>query len=460
MCSTPERVRTVRVLVKHIHSYSAKHLTDTAARSSALRKYARQIMCARAYQYVKHLVLTWPLDASFRLVLELWLSLIQPWRYTDNNITHDRYPGHNNNQEENTGVLDSNYMQFIAENYPSYTCIFNLVLPRFMRMDLTAYKNAVMLFRLGKVFSQQHLVPILWNLEQAMMDGSNLLYNPDSSYNNSTQDQSYTYNGVSLHKWVAIAKQAITELNMSTTFEYDPVWSDSNKQQYASEFIKRIHLAKLTAENYVEEYGQRLRQQHKGVLASIKDWLMITDKTEDDLLFEECKRVPSYLNNSIHYFSSIFGVNESSLVAPDPIVGDTALDHSSFANSTNFAFSITSKLRSNPTSVQYMGDPDLMPITSYESTILVRMLYQIASKINELYEEEFRNVYHKNNLLGFVAREVLEKPCTIRNYVKDVTSHQNIVTQELPPRLSLRKLGVSLGLIFIEASSWNSSLQA
>lgn len=91
ICSSPERVRTVRVLVKHIHSYSSKHLADPASRSSALRKYARQIMCTRAYHFIKHLVTTWPLDASFRLVMELWLSLIQPWRYTDNTINRDRY---------------------------------------------------------------------------------------------------------------------------------------------------------------------------------------------------------------------------------------------------------------------------------------------------------------------------------------------------------------------------------
>lgn len=88
--SSPERVRTVRVLVKHIHSFSAKHLSDPESRSSTLRKYARQIMCARAYHYIKHLVMTWPLDASFRLVMELWLSLIQPWRYTNNTINQDR----------------------------------------------------------------------------------------------------------------------------------------------------------------------------------------------------------------------------------------------------------------------------------------------------------------------------------------------------------------------------------
>lgn len=88
--SSPERVRMVRVLVKHIHSFSAKYSSDPTT-SSALRKYARQIMCSRAYHYVKHLVTTWPLDASFRLVIELWLSLIQPWRYTDNTINQFRY---------------------------------------------------------------------------------------------------------------------------------------------------------------------------------------------------------------------------------------------------------------------------------------------------------------------------------------------------------------------------------
>lgn len=65
-----------------------------------------------------------------------------------------RFPVSNNNQEEgNANNLDASFTQFIAENFPSYTCIFQLVIPRFMRLDLTTYKNAVMLFRLGKVMS-------------------------------------------------------------------------------------------------------------------------------------------------------------------------------------------------------------------------------------------------------------------------------------------------------------------
>lgn len=42
------------------------------------------------------------------------------------------------------------------------------------------------------------------------------------------------------------------------------------------------------------------------------------------------------------------------------------------------------QLRNKPTDIQYMGDPDLMPIMTYENTILVRILYQISTRLNEL----------------------------------------------------------------------------
>ncbi|CAG4989537.1 unnamed protein product [Parnassius apollo] len=452
--SSPERVRTVRVLVKHIHSFSAKYLSDHATRSSALRKYARQIMCARAYHYVKYLVTTWPLDASFRLVLELWLSLIQPWRYIDNTTSQERFSNVQQTQEEgNTNTLDASFTQFIAENFPSYTCIFQLVLPRFMRLDLTTYKNAVMLFRLGKVFSQQHLVPILWNLERAMTENaSGLHHSLDNSYNNNISfDQSYTYNGIALNKWVTIAKQALSELNLTTDFEYTPIWSE-NRKHYALEFVRKIISLKTVAEKNVEEYKSKLSNQNQGLWSAVKFWLLISDKDENEFIFEEIKKVPSYLNICVHYFCTIFMLNENVLLPLETEVEDLSQENSSFTNSFNFALSITNKLRSKAKFVHYMGDPDLMPIASYENTILVRMFYQIASRLNEIYGQQFSSLWHRNDFWGYVAREILQKPCTIQSYIKDVTNHNNIVSQNLPPRLSLRRLGSHVLIFWISIS--------
>ncbi|CAB3260900.1 unnamed protein product [Arctia plantaginis] len=181
VCSSPERVRTVRVLVKHLHSFSSKHLSDPAVRSSALRKYARQIMCVRAYHYIKHLVTTWPLDASFRLVMELWLSFIQPWRYVNNTISQDRSPVANNQREE------ANYWE--------------------------------------RYFHSNILYLFLRNLELGITEsGSILSSSPDINYNPGLE-HSYTYNGIPLHKWATIAKQAISELNLAANYEYEPVWA-------------------------------------------------------------------------------------------------------------------------------------------------------------------------------------------------------------------------------------------
>lgn len=462
VCSSPERVRTVRVLVKHLHSFSSKHFSDPAVRSSTLRKYARQMMCVRAYHYIKHLVTIWPLDASFRLVMELWLSFIQPWRYVNNTISQDRFPVSNNNQEDgNTNTLDASFTQFIAENFPSYTCMFQLILPRFMRLDLTAYKNAIMLFRLGKVFSQQHLVPILRNLEQGITDSSTALNgSPDISYNNSGLEQSYTYNGVPLHKWVTIAKQSTSELNLSANYEYEPIWVDN--RYFATELVKKIISAKLASETYVQELTKKIYLRNQGIWSSILHFLMIGNQDEDEILLEECKKVPTYLNASIHHFSTIFLLNESTLLPSEANVDDNSLEHSSYVNSTSFPLTITNKLRRKPTAVQYMGDPDLMPITSYESTILVRMLYQIATRLNEIYGSQITQLWHRNDLWGYMAREVLQQPCSVQTYVRDVTNHQNIARQDLPPRLSLRRLGshafvvwITIGYFFFKLLSFS-----
>lgn len=68
---------------------------------------------------------------------------------------------------------------------------------------------------------------------------------------------------MSLHKWVTIAKQSISELNLSSNFEYQPIWSD-NMRSFASQLLKRIITAKITAENNIEEFNKILHQRQKG----------------------------------------------------------------------------------------------------------------------------------------------------------------------------------------------------
>lgn len=77
---TGEYIRIVRVLVKHLHAFSASARADDT-HMLQLRKVATPMMQGKVYIFLRNLVNRWPLDGSFRLVLELWLSFIQPWRY-------------------------------------------------------------------------------------------------------------------------------------------------------------------------------------------------------------------------------------------------------------------------------------------------------------------------------------------------------------------------------------------
>ena len=49
------------------------------------------------------------------------------------------------------GVVDQRWQIFIPENVVLHTAVLRQLLPRFFRMDLTASKNAYMLFRISKV---------------------------------------------------------------------------------------------------------------------------------------------------------------------------------------------------------------------------------------------------------------------------------------------------------------------
>jgi hypothetical protein len=66
--------------------------------------------------------------------------------------------------------------------------------------------------------------------------------------------------------------------------------------------------------------------------------------------------------------------------------------------------------------IKYEGDPDLQPIKSNENAFLVRLLHQIASKVNEMVSDSFHILYAKEyfGLLGAQRLFVLT-PVGIKN---------------------------------------------
>lgn len=95
----------------------------------------------KMYIFLKHTLEHWPLDASFRLFMETWLSYIQPWRYIPNKSRNS----------DGDKVVDFKWQNFVAENLLYYSLFLEKVILRFVRLDLSSSKTALMLYRISKV---------------------------------------------------------------------------------------------------------------------------------------------------------------------------------------------------------------------------------------------------------------------------------------------------------------------
>ncbi|KAH8862379.1 Sphingomyelin phosphodiesterase 4 [Schistosoma japonicum] len=114
----------------------------------------------------------WPFDLSFEVVLETWLSSIQPWRYAQFPQPHiiTRFSpttcdGPLNLHMDINSENYSEWLTFVARHYSLYVGLFLLFLQRVIKIDLRVCRNAHMVYRVAKVFSQDGFKMLLLNAE-------------------------------------------------------------------------------------------------------------------------------------------------------------------------------------------------------------------------------------------------------------------------------------------------------
>uniref|UniRef100_A0A669PKT0 Sphingomyelin phosphodiesterase 4 n=1 Tax=Phasianus colchicus TaxID=9054 RepID=A0A669PKT0_PHACC len=169
---TEEHVLVVRLLVKHLHAFSNSLKPEPLSPSahshtaSPLEEFKRVVIPRfvqqKLYIFLQHCFGHWPLDASFRAVLEMWLSYLQPWRYAP-----EKPP---QTAELLPRSVSEKWAAFIQENLLMYTKLFVGFLNRTLRTDLVSPKNALMVFRVAKVFAQPNLAEMILKGEQLFLE--------------------------------------------------------------------------------------------------------------------------------------------------------------------------------------------------------------------------------------------------------------------------------------------------
>lgn len=431
-----EHVRLVRGFIKTLHEFTNSATGDKSAMDE-LKRIILPSLQGKIYTFLRKAIHHWPLDSSFRLILEAWLSFIQPWRYTPE-IT---YTKEGKTEEEERGKIHDTgrWISFVANNLLAYTAIFQQLLPRFMRTDLVAPKNALMLFRVTKVFSQAHLAKMICEVESCM------------------DDVGLSKSRLTTNQWTSIVRQQILELE-GPTYQYMPMFSSTITLQVVW-FLSTIKQAHLTATSLVEALENRKRG--KRLLLSLWEFINCEDYSSDDISIEERRRVPLLLATAQQQLIDIFQIKLEDIpqvaIVADQEYHDSILS-TSFCHQSQTESSLNSSKPGTFVSLQedrqtcryieYMGDPELQPIRTNECAFLVRNFYKLCCYINLKYRREIIALYNKQSFFGSIFRQLIIPPVTVVKLPKRTSNGFTSGCEErLPPRLSLRPLASYIFLI-------------
>uniref|UniRef100_A0A6P7GG23 Sphingomyelin phosphodiesterase 4 n=1 Tax=Diabrotica virgifera virgifera TaxID=50390 RepID=A0A6P7GG23_DIAVI len=451
------------ILVKQLHSFHQSARADDT-HLGELKKLSIPMIQGKFYIFLRNLIHRWPLDGSFRLVLELWLTFIQPWRYPPSNLIK-----HINKKEMNPYIddlstvpqteVDVEFIPFIAENLLSYTVIFQQLLPRFGRVDLISPKMSLMLYRIAKVFDQPNLPKFLRDIEQCVDNNNSPTHSynkhwvnnlpplsPTTNWSTNTTVQNLTLSesfqsqksspsntflisrGGSEKKWSAVVRQKIFELE-GPNFCYKPLFSCPPAPE-VFDLIFQIKKSVRDAEDIVRAKEKEEQEMFSGFWGNIKYFFVGTDPN-DEFTLRERQKVPLHLQVALQNIMDMFNIsNEITEREYEPL----NITPVTMNTSNDYKFLTPERIRARVKNIKYEGDPDLRPIQSYENAFLVRTLYQISQKLNEIYGPTFYQLYHSTTFVGRLSREILCSPITIYRYDKSTPGSPRI-SSNLPPKL-------------------------
>ncbi|XP_066596827.1 sphingomyelin phosphodiesterase 4 isoform X2 [Prorops nasuta] len=414
-----EHIRLVRAFIKTLHEFANSTIGDKSAMDE-LKRIILPSVQGKIYSFLRKAIHHWPLDSSFRLILEAWLSFIQPWRYVPNL----EYIKHSKSEDEEKGKIqdETRWISFVANNLLAYTAIFQQLLPRFMRTDLVAPKNALMLFRVTKVFDQPHLANMIKSIES---------------------------------QWTPIVRQQIIDLE-GQNYQYVPLFSPTTLSQVSC-FLSSIKQAHLTATSLIE--ALETRRSGRRFLYLLWEFFNGEESSSDDVNMEDRRKVPVFLANAQQQLRNIFQLEDFPQEA-DSMTADQEYHESilstSFHHQSQMDFSLDASRpgvfvprsfdiqkdgRQTSKYIEYLGDPELLPIRSNECALLARYLFKLSTYINEQYETEIGAAFYRPGFIGKICRQILIPPTTVVKLPKRTPNGISPGGEKrLQPRLSLRLL--------------------
>ncbi|XP_031805008.1 sphingomyelin phosphodiesterase 4 [Sarcophilus harrisii] len=418
---------------------------------------------SRSFTFLQHCFGHWPLDASFRAVLEMWLSYLQPWRYAPEKqcLPADPQPR----------SIPEKWAPFVQENLLMYTKLFIGFLNRALRTDLVSPKNALMVFRVAKVFAQPNLAEMIQKGEQLFLEPELVI-----PHRQHRVFMTPTFQGNLLSSWPPTITDASFKVKSHV---YSLEGQDGQyKQMFGPEvrtlvlrLAQMIARAKQTANSLSDTSCENLA--NRSFLSLLGFGNMDTNGTYctndlDELGQDSIKKTDEYLDKALEYLCQIFRLSEAQLnqllmnvgatpdengkkQLPDCVMSDEGLVLTPLGR-----YQIINGLRKFD--IEYQGDLELQPIRSYEMAPLVRLLFRLSSAINRRFAGQMQALCSREDFLGALCRfHLIDSLQAERSRLSPVAPHR--AGRSYGPRVSLRFLAsyrtlVSLLMIYFVANSF------
>jgi sphingomyelin phosphodiesterase 4 len=428
-----EFIRLLRILVKQVHYFGNAADFDMTS-LAILRQQSQPLLNARMYIFLKQIMSRWPMDSTFLNVLELWLSYIQPYRYTQNRNIH--------NLNQDLIDIPEKHKIFMSENLACYTQIFVKLIPRLLKMDMALSKNAFMLYRVLKVFRQP--CDFLREYERILHNNSMRGHVSSKTFDNTALSPTSPRSpNRSNSGRVSPSPHSLNRHPSQTTIDdsfYVPMFSD---QVTASiyELMQRVYVAKMKISHEVKVMEDQL-QKNIGLWERFLQFIgqLSSLNFSFSQAMDEKRKTPAYLDFCLNILSPVFNIpiEEATreFAMSESYVEDSEDEHTVNSDILNVTPSF---MKSQVSKISYTGDPELLPIMDHEIKWLVRFLYQVSCKLNDVFHNEINLLWNQDGFYGKFIKYFLNSPIETRIFDKSA-GYSQLEVSHIGPRISLRKL--------------------
>jgi hypothetical protein len=340
-----DQMTAVRIVIKHLHSFSNSFTYSPISHinNQGLAEIKQAIWTVkyplqkRLYNFIKVAFNRWPLDYTFRQPLEAWLSYIQPWRYVkiSNNEYNSDLEDLEGNSRSNTLIdvpsIDNHWKNFISDNLLYYTVIFSLLIDRLLNLDLSSSRNALMLFRVIKVYSQPGFLVLLKEAEDGAvrnnLDQTHNLSVAKSPHVMSTPNKSASDLSTSKARLLAPSflngrtstpkvkvgslEPKLPSLESDSHFNYVSLFSQQSKEKL-QKLLVEAQKSRLSIKDFILQVEHRSMSRNRSWFDSIRAVLTMEDtcfESKDEReMYKDKIQAEEYLNFAINKITQCFDV--------------------------------------------------------------------------------------------------------------------------------------------------------